>query len=168
MKNWRERLKGKGLLLALITRKPWLIPFIYHVHVMQGATMNELREILGLKSMVIKRALWWLTKNGIMVKAGEKYVIEQSYRKHVDELLLNTCTTGKRYVVKLGRTYFVAIVKRTRISTYTVLEKHYEELKNIDPEKASMEEVAKNKKLPVKIVSKTFDLIKTLKECRMK
>jgi hypothetical protein len=90
MSDRRKMVGGKGLLVALLTRRPWLIPFIYHVYSLQGATLDELRELLGLKTSVIKRGLWWLIKHGIIERSGDKYVVSRDYSSIVGELIMNS------------------------------------------------------------------------------
>ena len=159
----------RGILLALITKKPWLLPFIYYIHSYSGLQLNELRELMNLKTLIIRRALWWLTKYGIVEKSGEKYVITEKYRKILDELLLNYCTTGKVHVLKIGKTYFVAIVKRTRISTYTVpsdiLDKLIEMETNVQME-FTAKDLSDALGIPFNLAQKTLKLKQVLSECR--
>ncbi len=166
MNDWRKILGGKGLLIALLTNKPWLIPFIYHIHSLQGVTLNELKELLGLKTSIIKRGLWWLLRNGIVEKSGEKYIIAKEYIKHVDELLLDTCTTQKEYVVRYGKTYFVAIVRRARITAYTVPEEIFKDFLNRKLENRSVKDIASETGYPERLVARVVKLYQILEICR--
>ncbi|GEM_PF-1586560 len=161
----------RGVLLALITRKPWLIPFIYYIYTYSGLRLNELKELMNLKTLIIRRALWWLTKYGIMEKSGEKYIVAEKYRKILEELLLNYCTTGKTHVLRIGKTYFVAIIRKTRISTYTIpsdiLDKLVEMETNVQTE-FTAKDLSDALGIPIKLAQKTLKLKQILSECRKK
>ncbi len=166
MSDWRRKLGGRGLLLALINNKPWLIPFIYHIYSLQKTSIEELREILGLRTSVIKRGLWWLMKNNIVEKTGDKYMINREYIRYIDELILNYCITGKEYVLKIGSTYYVAIVKKTKITTYTVPEKILREFLNKKLENRTPKDLSAETGYPEKLVGRVMKLYEILDICR--
>ena len=166
MSDWRKIIGGKGLLVALLTNKPWLIPFLYHIYSLQGVTLNELKEILGLRTSVIKRGLWWLTRNGVVEKTGDKYVINREYVKHVEEIMMTSCITGKEYVVKIGKTYFVAIVRKTRITAYTVPEEIFTDFLNRKLENRTVKDVAAETGYPERLVARVLKLYTILETCR--
>lgn len=168
MKDWRKIIGGKSLLIALITSKPWLIPFIYQIHSLQGASLNELRELLGLRTSIIKRGLWWLMRNGIVEKINDKYVISKNYIKHVEELTLNTCTTKREYIIKYGKTFFVTIVRKTRITAYTVPEELFKNFLNRKLENRSVKDIASETGYSEKLTARILKLYQILDTCKKK
>lgn len=163
-----EKTGGKAVIVALITRRPWLIPFIYYIYTYSGLTLQELKELTGLRTQIIKRAIWWLTKNNIVEKRGEKYVIKEEYSKHVSELLFNYCSTGKTHVLRIGKTFFVVIIRKTRISTYTVPQDLYSKLteyeSNVQTE-FQPKDLAEALNIPIRLAHRVIALRKTLQEC---
>ncbi|ADI32623.1 hypothetical protein [Staphylothermus hellenicus] len=164
-----DEISGKAVVITLMTKRPWLIPFIYYIYTYSGLTIEELRKLVGVRTQIIKRALWWLAKNNIVEKRGEKHVIKEEYSKHIEKLLLDHCTTGKTHVLKIGKTYFVAIIRRTRISTYTVPEDLYNKLVeyelNVQTE-FQPEDLANSLNIPIRLAHRVVALRRILRECR--
>jgi len=157
---------GKGLLIALMTEKPWLLPILYQIYSLQGASIEELKELLGLRTYIVKRGVWWLTRNGIVEKSGEKYVVVKDYLKAVGEILMSACTTGREYVVKIGSTYFVSIVRRTRITAYSVPERILREFLDKELGSKSVKELAGETGYSERLVARILKLRAILSECK--
>ena len=159
----------REIILVLITRRPWLTPFIAEIHSLGGTSIGELRELLGVRTPIIKRALWWLQKYGVVEKSGEKYVISQEYRPVVDELKLQLCKQGRVYVLKLGATYFVIAMRRTKITSYTVPEKLIEKLDELTTNAGGAEFTPKDLvdtlSIPYKLASRVVKTYKLLRAC---
>jgi len=166
MQSRETPVSGKGRVIALLVEKPWLLPFLYHIYSLQGATLNELKEILGLKTYIIKRGVWWLVKSGIVEKSGDKYVVSKAYVKPVEEIMMYVCTSGREYVVKMGSTYFVTIVHRTRITAYTVPEYLFREFLNRKLENRSVKDIASETGYSVKLVARVLKLYSILDICK--
>lgn len=163
-----NEISDKAIIITLITKRPWLIPFIYYIHTYSGLTLEELRKLVGVRTQIIKRALWWLAKNNIVEKRGEKYVIKEEYARFIEKLLFNYCTTGKTHVLKIGKTYFVVIIRRTRISTYTVPEDLYDKLVeyelNVQTE-FQPEDLVNTLNIPIRLAHRVVALRRILREC---
>ncbi|RLG80604.1 MAG: hypothetical protein DRO13_03360 [Thermoprotei archaeon] len=157
--------KAKGKVVNILTSRPWLLPFIYHIYSLQGVKLIELKTLLGLKTAVVKRGLWWLIKSGIVEKKGEKYVISQQHTKHLAKLMLAACTTGRRYVVKIGKVYLVAVVRKSRITAYSVPEDALNKLLNRKLENRSIKDIAAEVKMPLKLTARALKLYETLNTC---
>jgi len=162
---------NRGLIIDLLTKRTWLLPFIYYIHSYQGLTLDELRELTGVRTQVIKRALWWLRKYGVIEQCGEKYIITEDARPIIDEFLLDYCTTGKHHILKTGSTYFVAIIRRTRITAYTIPAQYIEELKKMEENvqtEFTAEDLANTLGIPRNLAHRITYLRKILKECSKK
>ena len=161
-----SKISRKAVFIDLITRKPWLTPVIYTVYSLQGVTLSELRENLGVRTSVVKRALWWLMKHGIVEKTGEKYIIAKDYTSIVDELFLNSCRVGKTFVFKIGSTYFIAVVRNSKITAYSVPEKYLKEASSLKLENVKPVELSREAGIPVKLASRIIKLHSILENCR--
>jgi len=166
MIEMNSKISRKAVFIDLITRKPWLTPVIYTVYSLQGATLSELRENLGVRTSVVKRALWWLMKHGIVEKTGEKYIITREYTSVVDELFLNSCRVGKSFAFKIGSTYFIAIVRNSKITAYSVPEKYLREISSLKLENMKPTELSREANIPVKLASHIIKLYSILKNCK--
>ncbi len=159
----------REIILVLITRRPWLTPFIIEIHSLGGTTIGELRELLGVRTPIIKRALWWLQKYGVVEKSGEKYVINLEYRPVMDELKLQLCKQGRVYVLKLGATYFVITLRRTKITSYTAPEKLIEKLDELTTNAGGAEFTPKDLVdtlgIPYKLANRVVKTYKLLRAC---
>ncbi|MET1159686.1 MAG: hypothetical protein ABWW65_01880 [Thermoprotei archaeon] len=164
MSNRNEE-SGKQVLVSVLTSKPWLLPILYHVYSLQGAKLNELKELLHLRTQVIKRALWWLTKSGLVEKSGEKYIVSKNYAKYVEELALTLCTTGREYVARIGRTYIVVVIRRARITAYTVPEHVLKKLMNRKLENRSVKDIAAETGMPLRLTARALHLYRILDNC---
>ncbi len=159
----------REILLVVLTRRPWLIPFIYEIHGLGGASISELRESLSIRTPIIKRALWWLQKYGVIDRSGDKYVIEQDYRPLIDELKLQLCRHNREYVLKLGATYFVIILRRTRITSYSVPEELVNRLEELITNAGGTEftpkDLADALSIPYKLASRVVKTYRLLRKC---
>lgn len=160
----------RDILAHILSNRAWIIPILYHIYSLGGARISELRETIGLKTMVLKRAIWWLTKYGLIEKSGEeKYVLSKDYRRVIGELFMTMCRTGKYYIIRYGATYIVINVKKTRISSYTVPGKLVEELIKLEEQVGSSFthiDLANSLNIPPKLAYRVVKLRNLLKECR--
>ena len=114
----------RGALKALLAGKPWLLPIvavmIRHPFAM---TTSELAERVGVRSPLVKRALWWLSKADA-VAASEtlprRYRLRDQARIEVEEILRSSWQKERRMVFRQGDEYLIIAVKPTRISVWTV------------------------------------------------
>jgi len=167
-----DRLYGeivsRDKLLQLITKRPWLLPVLYHVYSYGEIDYGELKQILGIRGPLLKRALWWLVKYGIIKRRDSRFRVSSGYRGFLEELFLNRCIVRRYYVFRIGMTYIVVVVRRTRISTYTVPSKPVEELSRLEANagakftvKDLVDTLGISSKLAYRVI-KTHDL---LREC---
>lgn len=160
----------KDILAHILSKRAWIIPILYHIYSLGGAKISELRKILGLKTMVLKRAVWWLTKYGLIEKSGEeKYVLSKDYRGIIEELFMSMCRTGRYYIIRYGATYVVITVKKTRISSYTVPSKLLEQLIKLEEQVGSSFthiDLANSLNIPPKLAYRVVKLRNLLKECK--
>lgn len=161
----------RGLIIDLLTRRTWLLPFIYYIYSYQGLTISELRQLTGVRTQVIKRALWWLRKYGVIEQRGEKYMVTGDARPIINEFLLDYCSTGKHHVLKIGLTYFVVIIRKTRITAYTVPAQYIEELRKMEENvqaEFTAEDLADTLGIPRSLAHRITYLRKILRECSKK
>ncbi|WFO75680.1 hypothetical protein J4526_02040 [Desulfurococcaceae archaeon MEX13E-LK6-19] len=162
----------KEVIAVIASRKPWLIPLIYTIYSLGGsAKLEEIKEILSLRSIVLKRGLWWLQKFGIATRKNDKVVMDPEYKKVLDELFMDICKTRNYYILKFGATYLVVSVKRTRISSYTVPAQLVEELakmvNNVSAE-FTPKDLAEAMGIPPKLAYRVVKTRKLLIECSKK
>lgn len=159
----------KEIIVLIAAKRPWLIPILYTIHSIGTATLDDVRESLGIRTQIAKRALWWLQKYDVIMKTGDKYMVKQGYRSVLDELFLDLCRRGNYFLIKFGATYLVVSVKRTRISSYTVPEKYVAQLMNLEAlgrKVNEVREVSKILNIPPKLASRVLRVKNMLLECR--
>ncbi len=121
----------------LLARKPWLLPavitMVKHPFAM---TTSEIAERLGVKSALIKRALWWLSKIDAVAcseSIPRRCRLREQARREAMGILQSSFQREGRLVLRQGREYLLIAVKPTRISVWTVpvevVERVYEALR---------------------------------------
>ncbi len=164
----RESIGGRGLLAFIATRRTWLMPLIYYIYTYSGLTFEELKELTNLRSRVLRRALWWLKKYGVVEESGQKYIISTEYADAVRELTLRYCIVDKKHMFQLGKTYFVVSIKRSRITSYTVpvdlVQKLHELEENIDSEFKPLH-LAQALNIPLNLARRVVNTYRLLREC---
>ncbi len=166
----REPMK-KDIVFTLLTRRLWLMPILYHIHSYGEIGYDELKQLLCLRTQVLKRALWWLVKYGVVERRGNRFRVVQDYRVVLSELFLNKCIYRNYYIFRYGETYFVSIIRRTRITAYTVPAKL---LADIDRMKADVDtefkptDLLSLKGIPLKLAYRVVKIHRILRECTSK
>ncbi|RLG84182.1 MAG: hypothetical protein DRO40_02145 [Thermoprotei archaeon] len=122
----------RNQLVMVLTKKPWLMPILYQVYSYGEIEYGELKQLLGVKSPLLKRALWWLIKYGLIARYDNKFRISNNYRNILEEIFLYKCIIRNRYVFKIGATFIVTIVRKARISAYTIPAQLVKELSNLE------------------------------------
>lgn len=114
----------RGALKALLASKPWLIPIVaVMVRCSFAVTTGELAERVGVRSPLVKRALWWLSKADAIVVSGtlpRRYRLRGQARIEAEEILRNSWQRGRRLALKQGSEYLLVAVRPTRISVRAV------------------------------------------------
>jgi len=153
---------------SVILSRPWLYPFIYLLYSLQGATLDDVRNAIGLRTQLVKRALWWLTKSGLIEEQNGRLYIRKEFTKGIEELRLSTCIMGGRYIVKLGEAYLVIELREGSIDYWAVPSKLYEALveleKNAGAEFTS-KEVSQALSISIGTASRLLRLRRMLREC---
>ena len=159
----------KEIIVFIASKRPWLIPILYTLYSAGSADIQELKEILGVRSTIVKRGLWWLTKYGVVEKSGEKYIVSKDYRPILDEMFLDMCRTRHYYILRFGATYLVIVVKKTRITSYTVPVKLVNELARMEENVGTQFTVidfAQAANIPPKLASRVVRVRRLLLECK--
>ncbi len=167
----RIGLKPREKLVIVATRKPWLIPILYYIYSYSGLGIDELKEILGLKKQVLRRAIWWLKKYGLVMDSGEKIIVIPDYTKILEEFFQDYCTTPNKHLYRVGGTYYVVNIRRTRITSYTVPAEYIDKLlayeKNIQTEFSPLD-LAQTLNIPINLARKIINAKRILEKCREK
>ena len=97
-------------------------------------------------------------------------MVTRDYSNIVEELVLNTCKVRHYYIVKIGATYVVINVKKTKISTYTVpshlVIKVRELESNIGASFTGLD-VAQALNIPLKLAYRVIKTLRLLSNCRL-
>ncbi len=155
--------------MAVAMERPWLIPIIYFIHGSGGLDLSMLKSITGLRARVIRRAVWWLRKYGLVEDSAGKLIVKPVFRGVLDEFFLNYCRSGNRHAYRLGGTYYVVAVSSSRITSYTVpaelLERLLEYESNIQAE-FTARDLAEALGIPLRLAGRIVGLRRLLRECR--
>ena len=168
MKTVREPTR-MDILVLLVTRRAWVLPILSAISTLGGASVRELREELGVRTPIVRRGLWWLSKYGIIEKTGDKYVITDDYREAVDTVLHEYCHVGNQYVYRIGATYIYVHVKKTRVHAYTAPEKYIADLMRLEEEGGgvfSALDYSMTRGLPIKLARRVVRIRELLRVCR--
>ncbi len=110
--------------VRILLTKPWLMPFILWLYGRSEFTTRDLALSLGIRTPIARRALWWLTKMGIVEKRGGEnrvYFKVTDYGKKFSEwLTLNTVRSKQGILLLYDRGYIVVRIRRTKITCYNV------------------------------------------------
>ncbi len=108
----------------IIVSKPWLLPFIVYLSRNPMGTMSTISRILGVKSSITRRALWWLSKTGIVEISREErkryYQVREESLDALDKITRRVHYHDKTYVLRLDDEYIMVRVRRNRIIPYTI------------------------------------------------
>ncbi len=108
----------------IIASKPWLLPFIVYLSRNPMGAMSTISRILGVKSSITRRALWWLSKAGIVEisREGRKrsYQVREEALDALDKITRRVHYHDKTYVLRLGNEYILVRVRRNHIIPYTI------------------------------------------------
>ncbi len=114
----------RGAIKALLASRPWLIPIVaIMVRHPFAMTTSELAERVGVRSPLIKRALWWLSKADAVSVSGtmpRRYRLREQARMEAEEVLRKSWQMGRKLALRQGDEYLLIAVKPTRISVWTV------------------------------------------------
>ncbi|ADV65540.1 hypothetical protein [Desulfurococcus mucosus] len=163
-----ERTDYRGLLYSIVMADPWLYPFIYLIYSSQGATLDDLRSMTGLRTQLVKRALWWLLKSGVVEEAGGRYYVSRGFARHVEELRLSTCITGGVYIIQLGDAYIVVSLGEGRVSHWAVHRELYDKLLELERNAGASftgREVSQALSIDVGTATRLVRLRELLREC---
>ncbi len=161
----------RSILAYIATRRTWLIPLIYYIYSYSGLTLEELREITGLRSKILRRALWWLKKYNIVEVTGEKFILKPEYSKLFTELILDYCITGRKHLFRLGKTLFIVAIRKNRVSVSTVPIDLVNELRNLEENiqgEYKPVDLAHALNIPLNLARRVVQAKKLLDECRKK
>lgn len=161
---------AREILVHIASKQTWLVPILYYIYSYGGLKLQELREIMGTRTRVVKRGLWWLTKYGVIERTGEKYVFNPEFREAFTKLIwMDYCVVGSRHLFKIGKTIFVVKVSPTRITSYTVPAGLLDKLKSLEENieaKYTPLEASQALGIPLKLARRLTKVHNLLKECR--
>lgn len=166
----RDLPPARHLLKRVLLAKPWLLVVLVPIYGYKGIVVEDLRSLTGLSAEVIKRALWWLKKFGIVEEKEGRYYVRAEYYRVLDELMLSYCKTGDFHLVFLEGFYIVVHVKGPReISHWSVKEEQY--LKLLEAEKFAgtrlgTQDLAGALQIPFSTASKLLKLRELITTCR--
>ncbi|MEM4441184.1 MAG: hypothetical protein QXS14_06960 [Desulfurococcaceae archaeon] len=158
------------LLKRALIGKPWLFVVLSALFSYKGLTTDELREVTGLSNEVVKRALWWLRKLGIVEERNNKLYVKQEFYRPLEKLLYNYCRVDRTIVLDVEDVYLVIQVKSTReVVTWSIQKSMYEKL--VEAEKFAgspldAANIARVLGVPVNTASRLAKLRNLLEECR--
>ncbi|HIQ03487.1 MAG TPA: hypothetical protein EYH40_03610 [Desulfurococcales archaeon] len=123
-------------ILDLIIRRPWIIPFIIKmIDIRDYAPVSKITEAVGVRSAITRRALWHLSKIGLIDRIERRnifhYKIKDSYIDLLRKILSNTIISRNQMAVLLGGTYYLISIKHTRISVWTIPKSIVDNVKSI-------------------------------------
>jgi len=133
-----------------------------------GLTVEDLRGVIGLKTSVIKRGLWWLKKHGVVEEKNGKLFISRGYVNVLRPVILRTCSTGSAHVLLLDKVIVVFQVRSGKIDYWSMPLKYYEEITRLKDvaENCIPEKVANILKVNVGSAKKLCLLLGLMRECR--
>ncbi len=108
----------------ILASKPWLLPFIVYLARNPMGTVSTISRVLGVKSSISKRALWWLSKAGIIELKNEggkrSYQVREEAINALDDITRRIHYHNKNYLLRITNEYILVRVRRNRIIPYTI------------------------------------------------
>ena len=123
-----------NLVKRVVLAKPWLLVVMQALLSYPGLSVEELHSAVGLSMEVVKRAVWWLKKFGIVEEKtfeekSTKLFVKKDFSKPLQELLYHYCKAGNKHLVLVDDIYIVVEVKGPKKLLYwSIPRKLYEEL----------------------------------------
>lgn len=93
---------------------------------------KEIAKAWGVRTSIVKRGLWWLTKYGLAEKLTNeitKYRLKREIISSFKELLRERWIRDNRLVIKRGSIYFVLTIRKRKILTRVITENVVETVK---------------------------------------
>ncbi len=104
-------------------RGVWLLPFIHVMREKRVFRVNELSRVLGVRSVVVKSAVYALRRLGVVEKRGEGvYAVSEEALREYDSLFKWVVMEGRHYLAYTGSHYIYARVKDSRVSAWVLPE----------------------------------------------
>ena len=107
-----------GAFERALRAKPWLLPFIYEIYSAGGRIeVGELKERLGVRSALLKTAVWSLARLGVVEKEGR---VLRARPSRGEFEALKPARKGRVFCANLGGVWIVAVPKRSRVTVRQV------------------------------------------------
>ena len=167
MKNSNVSLES-SVFRRVIAERPWLFIVARYIYSYPGLTLEELKEISGLKAEVVKRGVWWLKKYGVVEERNGKLFIPRSFAKIIESLIFNTCSTVDMHILLVDMVYIVFRIRGGKIEYWSLPAEYYEKISHYRDiaEFCSPERVTSVLDVNLSTAKKICLLLSLLRKCR--
>jgi len=151
----------------VLNRCPWTLVFLIKLKDLGGeASASEIAKETGVRSPIVKRAMWWLRKYGFVEEVPDveprRFKLKTEAYRFIEKLVVNMWVKGNTTVILWGRTYYVFIVRESRVIVKTVSKEIVDEARKLKIEigQAKVKDISDSLGIPVNLASVVLRVLK--------
>ena len=152
----------------VLNRCPWTLVFLVKLKDLGGeASASEIAKEISVKSPIVKRAMWWLRKYGFVEEVSDveprRFRLRIEAYRFIEKLVVNMWVKGNTTVILWGRTYYVFIVRESRVIVKTVSKEVVDEARKLKIEirQAKVKDISDSLGVPMNLASVVLRVLKT-------
>jgi len=152
----------------VLNRCPWTLVFLVKLKDLGGeASASEIAKEISVKSPIVKRAMWWLRKYGFVEEVSDveprRFRLRTEAYRFIEKLVVNMWVKGNTTVILWGRTYYVFIVRESRVIVKTVSKEVVDEARKLKIEirQAKVKDISDSLGVPMNLASVVLRVLKT-------
>ncbi len=152
----------------LLTKAPWtIIPLIKLKELGGDASASEIAGELGVRSQLVKRAMWWLRKYGFVEEnvnvEPKRFKLKNEAYKAVEKLLINRWVKGNTTVILRGKVFYIFIVRERKIIVKTISKDIIDYARKVSSERKleNVKDVTEALKIPLNLASIVLRVLRT-------
>jgi len=152
----------------VLNRCPWTLVFLIKLKDLGGeASASEIAKETGVRSPIVKRAMWWLKKYGLVEEVPDveprRFKLKTEAYRFIEKIVVNMWVKGNTTVILWGRTYYVFIVRESRVIVKTVNKEIVDEARKLKIEigQAKVKDISDSLNVPMNLASVVLRVLKT-------
>jgi len=152
----------------VLNRCPWTLVFLIKLKDLGGeASASEIAKEIGVRSPIVKRAMWWLRKYGFVEEISDveprRYKLKPEAYRFIEKLVVNMWVKENTIVILWGKTYYVFIVRESKVIVKTVNKEIVDEARKLKLEigQAKVKDISDSLGIPTNLASVVLRVLKT-------
>jgi len=153
----------------VLNRCPWTIVFLIRLKDLGGeASALEVAKETGVKSSIVKRAMWWLRKYGFVEEVPnvepKRFKLKTEAYRFIEKLVMNMWVKGNTIVILWGKTYYAFIIRESKVIVKTVGKEVVDEARklSVNVGNVKVRDISDGLGVPMNLASVILRVLKTM------